>query len=148
MITNEQNEKQIIDNIINGDLGLSVYEEQSQIIFRIDNKIFTDDYMEALSYLMRRNKPLNKELLNLDVSKNENVNAINALYWLSGGDHVWDNPNLNLSWKDEFEELLEEFSDIIYECAKGNTLEDIKNNIKQKLNLDVFYEYFLKRNLI
>lgn len=131
--------------------GVLIYEEyDGRYGFEIHNKIFTNDIVEAVSYLMKFKKYDDDSFWNLAINKLSliQVDPINSIYWLSGGEEFWTYNKWELNWGDHREYLANSFKTEIVSVAIGNDLRDVKNNILNKLNLDCFYEYFLEKKLI
>lgn len=131
--------------------GIMIYEEwEGGYGFEIHNKIFTNDIVEAVSYLMRYEKFENENFWALTLTNINlmHTNPMNSLYWLSGGDEFWNNNEWGLTWKDCCQGILARFKDVVLYASLGNTFLDVKNNIRKELNLDEFYEYILEKTLI
>ena len=90
---------------------------------------------------------------NMDITKIKNIDHIDphrCLYWLSGGDDEWMKREYYKRPWNECDLLFEEEFGLIVQVilTKSKTLRDIKNGFIKFLNLPVFYEFCLSKNLI
>ncbi len=118
--------------------------------FEIKNKVFTSDIMEGISYLMKNPKLYDNQVwsLNIELDKFE-ISPASSLYWLSGGDEFWENPEYDINWKDYFQLYLDNFESILCDIINDvKTLGGLKDRIQKDLNLDVFYEFSLDNDII
>jgi hypothetical protein len=148
MVTNNKQEKGVLEyrSVLFDTPGISIYEEwNGNYGFELHNKVFTNDVVEAVSYLMRFDKYDNESFWNLEISRTNlmYVNPINSLYWLSGGDDFWLHNERGLLWCEVYPLLLDKFSDVILNSVIGRKLGDVRDNIVKHLNLDEFYEFIL-----
>jgi hypothetical protein len=87
-----------------------------------------------------------------NITKNldpDTIDTRNCLYWLSGGDDEWNKRQFYKRPWNECDLLFqEEFGVIVLVILKkSKTLGDIKSGFLKFLNLPVFYEYSLGKNL-
>lgn len=148
MVTNNKQEKDLIEykSILFESSGISIYEEwNGNYGFELHNKVFTNDIVEAVSYLMKFDKYENESFWELEINRTNLmcINPVNSLYWLSGGDDFWLYNDKGLIWSDVYPLLVDNFSDVILNSILGNKLKDVKSNIIKYLNLDEFYEFIL-----
>lgn len=153
LYTKMKNEKTMENykRVLYDEPGVLIYEEfDGRYGFEIHNKIFTNDIVEAVSYLMKFKKYDNESFWNLAINKISliQVDPAKSIYWLSGGDDFWTYNKWDLEWSDNCQFLSDNFKTEIVSSAIGNDLKDVKNNILKNLNLDCFYEYFLEKKLI
>jgi hypothetical protein len=120
-------------------------EFNGEYSFEISNRVFITDIVEAVSYLIKHPKWRFESFWNLPVMQGMEVKPYKALYWLSGGDEVWRNPNFNVEWNEMYEEMLAVFEEDIMALFGGDTLGDIRDNIIENLNLDMFIEYIMMK---
>jgi len=109
-------------------------------------KFISCDVVEAVSYLMRKDKN-NSDIWTIELDTiNKNISC--AMYMLSGDDEFWKNSNNNLNWLDCYTDMLNYFEKDIKKLYELKNLGDIRKQINKKFNFSVFYEYFLKKGLI
>lgn len=121
------------------------------LFFEIDD-ICTTDICEGVS-LMMRSGVTDPKIWNRDITKNldtDSVDPRHSLYWLSGGDDEWCNRKYYLRPWNECDLLFqEEFGVmVLIILKKSKTLGDIRSGFLKFLNLPVFYEFCLSKNLI
>lgn len=118
--------------------------------FEIKNKVFTSDIMEGVSYLMKNPLLYNKTIWDLPIEIESNlITPASSLYWLSGGDEFWDNPDRDLKWTDHFQIYLDKYESILKNILLNvSNLGELKKEIQIHLNLDSFYEFALENNII
>lgn len=148
MLVNKKPIKKVVDstkimfksNIVTITLEDGIYG------FDIHNKLYTNDVLEAVSILTHLST--NDEFWNYEINDKMLyfINPTNSIYWLSGGNEFWENWNYN--WSDNIELYTKKFSISILNFGDVNTLNDIKLYIQKNYNLDVFYEFALKNNII
>jgi len=114
--------------------------------------ICTTDICEAVA-LMMRSGITDPNIWNKDITKNldlDSVDTRNCLYWLSGGDDEWNKRNYYKRPWNECDLLFqEEFGiTILVLLKKSKTLGDIKSGFIKFLNLPIFYEFALSKNII
>ena len=116
--------------------NISISENNNFYEIDIDNKVFTTDFIEAISYIMRHSKEADEYFWKLPVKKpfNDSYIHVSTIYWLSGGDNFWQNPVYNLEWSDYVDLYQEEFSNKIKVCFKLTNFLEVKNYIKKNLN--------------
>lgn len=112
----------------------------------------TTDISEAVALMMRANV-IDNTIWSRNITKNidfENIDTRKCLYWLSGGDMEWNKREFYKRPWNECDLLFEEEFGVIVLCIlkKSVTLGDIKSGFLKFLNLPVFYEFCLTKNLI
>lgn len=132
---------------ISGDL---CFESNSMYL----NHFMSYDIGESVAAIMRV-KSIKKDdsiwAITINEEKQYDVDAEKCLYWLTGGDKVWrtDSKKFKYSWSECSGYFVDEFSNIIYDIIDDSkTLGDIREYFKKCLNLQVFYEFSLEKNLI
>jgi len=142
------NQSQVyISKEISGDL---CFESNSIYL----NHFMSYDIGESVAAIMRVKSIKNDDSiwsLMINEEKQYDVDAEKCLYWLTGGDKVWRNENrkFKFSWGECNNLFIEEFSNIIYDIIdESRTLGDIRAYFRKCLNLQVFYEFALEKNLI
>lgn len=114
-------------------------------IFDIDKKLYTNDILEALSYLIKNKKwDLIDKIKNLEITEAmiNFVRPINSIYWLSGGDVFWN--DFDFKWSDNYEIYEKKFERKLYRLLEeAENLITLKNEIIKHFNIDVFYEFVL-----
>ena len=145
----KRKEKQSVkyENILYDESGVLIYEEyDGRYGFEIEDKFFTNDIVEAVSYLINLNKFEDDDFWNLTIKKTRinKVNPSKSIYWLSGGDDFWKNNN----WDNHCNFLAKKFTTEIVCSMLGNDLKSIRENLIGKLDQNYIYSYFLKEKLI
>jgi len=123
---------------------IHITENRDGYFFEIGNKVFTEDIVEAVSYMMRNNTWRNEDLWQLEIPENAAVDPVKSLYWLSGGDEIWKNPLYNVKWSEFSQKYVHEFSLDVEYALDATTLSDVRQNIIDSLNLDILFEFGLK----
>lgn len=120
-----------------------------------DDKYINDLFEIVILGLNNSNIINDKDFWNLKINKDDknNVNCINLIYYLTGGDNVWKHHSFNiwnLNWLELSNILLNKFESKIVKLLKSSkTLNDIKINILNgHINSELFYNFGLKENLI
>ena len=124
---------------------LLIYYENEIHYFDIDKKIITTDILEVMSYLLINNKKLTNDFYDIEITTDmiENINPLNTIYLLSGGDSYWKKNDI--SWKDYYSKYEKYFSDkLLNNILYLNNFKEIEILLKKKYNLDVFYDFGLK----
>jgi len=137
-----------LDNILYETIEVKIILENNGIYgFEIQNKVFTNDLFEAVSYLIRVAKLENEEFWNYAITDEmlEYVTPMNAIYWLSGGDEFWENWDIN--WSENFDLYSKEFESELQDLYDAKHLKDIRKVLKKSFNLDRFFEFALKNNI-
>jgi hypothetical protein len=119
--------------------------------FEIGDTI-TTDICESVALMMRMGVT-DSNIWNMDITKIKNLDSYDprrCLYWLSGGDGEWIKREFYKRPWNECDLLFEEeFGFIVHMIVnKSKTLRDIKMGFMKFLNLPVFYEFCLSKNLI
>jgi hypothetical protein len=114
----------------------------------IDNKVFTTDPIEAISYVLRVNNYANEEFWNNKMIRTSNKNISDILYYLSGGDDFWKSKQPLKEWKDVVELFLDNYSTSVKKLYRCKTFKEIRNKIIKEYNLDIFYDFMIKNQLI
>jgi hypothetical protein len=114
--------------------------------------IITTDICESVA-LMMRHGVTDSNIWNMDITKKilpDSFDPRRCLYWLSGGDDEWIKREFYKRPWNECDLLFEEeFGLMVHMIAnKSKTLSDIRNGFTKFLNLPVFYEFCLSKNLI
>lgn len=148
MLVNKKPIKKVVDStkIMFKSNVVTITLEDGIYGFDIHNKLYTNDVLEAVSILTHLST--NDEFWNYEINDKMLyfINPTNSIYWLSGGNEFWENWNYN--WSDNIELYTKKFSKNILNFGDVNTLNDIKLYIQKNYNLDVFYEFALKNNII
>ena len=128
---------------------LNIIDEVEDIYtFDIDSRLYTNDVMEAISYLVKNKKYDNERFWNLELKDNmvNYILPISSLYWLSGGDDFWNEYSLN--WVDNYEIYEKQFQIKLYDIfEESKTMKDLRIKLIKNFNLDVFYEFALLRKM-
>lgn len=125
--------------------------ENDYLFFEVGDKS-TTDICESVALMMRFGVT-DPNIWNLDITKIKNIEIVDThrcLYWLSGGDDEWIKRDYYKRPWNECDLLFEEEFGLIVQIilSKSKTLRDIKNGFTKFLNLPVFYEFCLSKNLI
>lgn len=128
----------VIEDLVFESNTVRIYKDN---FFEITNKISTYDYVEAVSFICKMIITNDIWNIKLPVDFMDYIKPINSLYWLSGGDEFWLDSKYDWcdyieNYEKHFINFKEDFKDCIY-------LNDVKNVIYSKYNLDMFYNYFL-----
>jgi hypothetical protein len=123
-----------------------IKEPNGEHTFQI-GKIYTSDVLEAVAILMRNSRWAELDIWDIEVEIEE-VNSINCIYWLSGGEEFWNHPSCNVEWVDIYPTLIERFEGKLESVKKRKTLRDIRKYFKKHFNLDTFYDFALSKNII
>jgi len=128
---------------------LSIYEEIEDVYsFDIDNKLYTVDIIEAVTYLIKNKKYDNSKILDLELKENmaHYISPANSLYLLSGGEEFWN--EISYNWVDNYELYEKRFQKKLYEIFNQSyNIRELKYNIMKHFNLDVFYDFLLLTNM-
>jgi len=140
-----------IDSILESNF-VKVSEGVGNHLFFEIQEYCTTDILEAVAIMMRKGVT-DKSIWSQNIQKNldiEHCEFRHCLYWLSGGDEEWKKREFyKRPWNECDLLFLEEFSTTLYVIAKkSKTLADIRDGFVKSLNLPVFYEFGLSRNLI
>ena len=140
-----------IDYLLNSQ-SVEISEGVGNCLFFEIGDICTTDICEAVA-LMMRNNVTDPNTWNRDITKYldlDHIDTKKCLYWLSGGDDEWQKRNFYKRPWNECDLLFqEEFGiTVLVIYKKSKTLGEIKNGLLKFLNLPVFYEFALSRNLI
>jgi hypothetical protein len=150
LINKKTNSKNVAINpkVIFNSYMITITEEEGIYGFDIYNKLFTNDVLEAVAFLMKYPSLKNEEFWSLEVSEKMlyYINPMNTVYWLSGGDDFWDNWEFN--WSENIELYSKKFEKEILEMKDVKTLNDIREVIENNYNLDIFYEFALSKEII
>lgn len=127
---------------------VTITNEEGIYGFDICDKLFTNDVLEAVAFLMKYPSLKNEEFWSLEVSERMlyYINPMNTVYWLSGGDDFWDNWEFN--WAENIDLYSSKFEKEILEMRDVKTLNDIREIIEKNYNLDIFYEFALSKEII
>jgi hypothetical protein len=114
--------------------------------------IITSDVCESVALMMRYGVT-DPNVWKMDMTKRVTQDSFDprrCLYWLSGGDDEWKKREFYKRPWNECDLLFEEeFGFLIHMIVnKSKTLGDIKNGFNKFLNLPIFYEFCLNKNLI
>jgi len=143
---NNENKKVVFKNSKKN--SLIIYEEEDVYIFDIETFLYTNDVLEAVSYLIKNKEYVNEKFWNLELKDNmiDYIVPTNSLYWLSGGDNFWN--DWSIKWSENHELFEKKFKnkliDILHESS---TMKELKQNLMKNFNLDVFYEFALLSKL-
>lgn len=151
MLINKKNypKPKVVDTVIFESNGITIYLEQNNTYgFDVYNKLFTNDILEAVSYLMKFPNLKNENFWQFKITEDMlyNINPMNSIYWLSGGDEFWDNWEYN--WSENIELYSKKWEKDIISLNNVKTLSDIRDYIKNNFNLDNFYEFALRNQII
>jgi hypothetical protein len=132
--------------------SVGISEGAGNCLFFEIGDVCTTDICEAVA-LMIRNSVTDPSVWNRDITKYLDIDHIDSkkcLYWLSGGDDEWQKRTFyKRAWNECDLLFQEEFGiTVLVIYKKSKTLSDIKNGFIKFLNLPVFYEFSLSRNLI
>ena len=133
---------------------LSICFHQDRLCFQIyhpdlKEQILTFDAAEAVAAMMRIPKMLlDKEIWKIKISNvDKDVQAIKALYWLTGGNDEWVNlENYTINWSSAsifFEEKIGK--ELLNGINKCDTLGDIRKLLERRFNLGRLYELALSK---
>lgn len=125
---------------------ISVYKNDDEICFEVGD-FFTNDTLEFVAFLMRNPKYDKLKIWNCDY-ETKIVNPINIIYWLSGGDIFWKNPELNKEWSEIIPDILNRFENTVYGAFEITKISDIRKYFRNHLNFDSFYEFALSKDII
>jgi hypothetical protein len=128
--------------------SVTITMEENIYGFDIYNKLYTNDVLEAVAFLMKYPSLQNEEFWNLEITEKMlyYINPMNTIYWLSGGDEFWDNWEFN--WAENIDLYSKKFENEILKMRKAKTLNDIREVIQSDYNLDIFYEFALSKEII
>ena len=150
LINKKTNSKKVAINpkVIFNSYMITITEEEEIYGFDIYNKLYTNDVLEAVAFLMKYPSLKNEEFWRLQVSEKMlyYINPMNTVYWLSGGDEFWDNWEFN--WSENIDMYSKKFEKEILEMKNAKTLNDIRVIIENNYNLDMFYEFALSKEII
>lgn len=140
-----------VDSLIGND-SVEISEGVGNCLFFEINDVCTTDICEAVSIMMRYNITDSK-IWNRDITKNLDLDLIDTkkcLYWLSGGDDEWHKRNYYKRPWNECDLLFQEEFGVTVSVIfkKSSKLSDIRNGFVKFLNLTVFYEFALSKDLI
>lgn len=135
-----------ISSVIYQEDSITVYKEFDGNYFEI-GEYFTHDVLEAVAILMRNPKWSKLKIWDY-AFEIKNSNPINVIYWLSGGDTFWKNPELNKGWTEVLHDIMNKFENRVIEAGKNTKLTDIRKHFKNHLNLDSFYEFALSKEIL
>jgi hypothetical protein len=112
----------------------------------------TTDICEGVA-LMMRNSVNDQTVWSKNIEKYldvETIDARNCLYWLSGGDDEWKTRKFyKRPWNECDLIFQEEFQySVLVVVKRSKTLGDIRLGFLKLLNLPIFYEFALSKNLI
>jgi hypothetical protein len=125
---------------------VTVYKDIEGFSFEIGD-LFTNDLLEAVAIMMRNSNWSGLKIWDYEFDSHT-INPINCIYWLSGGDVFWKNPELNKGWSEILPDILNKFENKVFEASKRRKLSDIRKYFKKHLNLDSFYEFALSKDII
>ncbi len=136
----------VMDNSVNISRGID-----GCLFFEIGD-ISTTDICESVAIMMRSGIT-DINVWNMDITKkidSDNYDPKKCLYWLSGGDDEWVKREYYKRPWNECDLLFEEEFGLMVNIIvrKSKTLGDIKRGFVKFLNLPVFYEFCLSKNLI
>ena len=132
--------------------SVSISKGVNDCLFFEIGDICTTDICESVALMMRVGVS-DPNIWNTDITRIKNMDAYEphrCLYWLSGGNEEWQKREFYKRPWNECDLLFEEeFSYLVHIIVnKSKTLGDIKNGFVKFLNLPIFYEFCLSRNLI
>jgi len=127
--------------------NVKITQEPNQDLFFEIKKEITTDLAEAVALMMNIE---DKNLWNLEINHNIQIDPEKCLYWLSGGNKEWIFlENYNRPWVDCYLDFQEEFGFIIIEIIKNSkTLGDIKKGLLKYLNLPTLYDFALCKGFV
>ena len=150
LINKKTNSKKVAVNskVIYNSHAVTITLEDKIYGFDIYNKLYTNDVLEAVAFLMKYPNLQNEEFWNLEITEKMlyYINPMNTIYWLSGGDEFWDNYEFN--WAENIDLYSRKFEKEILKMRKAKTLNDIREVIQSDYNLDIFYEFALSKEII
>lgn len=142
--------KDVIDSVslLFKDNTIEIYTQNKELFFEIGNEITTDT-AEAVAIIMRNTNIRKSDLWNIEV-KNTNIEPLKSLYWLSGGDKEWINPEhytepwciCHVDYEDEYYNL------IVKIVRRSRTLGDIRREFNKYLSLPSLYDFAISKKLI
>lgn len=123
-------------------------EQNQELFFEIKNEI-TSDVAEAVSIMLILNLK-SKDIWDIEINKNLNIDTSKCLYWLSGGNKEWIMlDNYKGTWVDYHSIFQGEFDLIINDIINNaKNLGEIRNGFIKHLNLPIIYEFAIANNLI
>ena len=132
--------------------SVQISEGADNCLFFEVNDICTTDICEAVALMMRCGVT-DSSVWKRNITKNldiDHTDPRNCLYWLSGGDDEWNKRTFyKRPWNECDLIFQEEFGvTVLIILKKSKTLNDVKSGFMKFLNLPVFYEFCLSRNLI
>ena len=139
----------VVDTVIFESDSVTIYLERNETYgFDINNKLFTNDILEAVSYLMKFPNLQNEDFWQFTINENMlyHINPMNTVYWLSGGDEFWDNWEYN--WVENIDLYSIKWEKKIISLKNVKTLSDIRDFIQTNFNLDEFYEFALSKQIV
>lgn len=141
-----KNTERLKNTVIYDTLSTKVIRESDSLVFE-SGSFVTTDAVEAVAYLLTSEK-VEDHLWDIKLSANPSANmeVKNVLYWLSGGDSVWESWDISWNmWCDNYaDEYMNEMFNAFYEAQ---TLGDIRNIIYNSYKMDRFYEFALKNKI-
>lgn len=138
-LQNSENNKNIYKS-----KNVSISIEDNIYIFDIDSILYTNDVLEAVSYLIRHDEYHNEKFWDIEITETmiDFVLTSNSLYWLSGGETFWN--NWKYCWSETHEHYENKFKNKLYNLLEDvKTMNDLKNKLKKEMNLDIFFEFAL-----
>lgn len=131
-------------------IGLYLFEINVQKI-----KVVTCDYIEAISIISKSNINLNDDFWNIKIGEDTkdvtNIQYMNILYWLSGGDSVWmsEETPYKDNWASLHTQFIKKYKRILNNILKkSNAFQEVRKNINSKINLQTIYEFALSSELL
>lgn len=118
------------------------------VLINNKSKLETSDILEAAAFCVN-NKEIPKELYNLNIIHDDNINILNTLKILSGGEE-WDYGKwYSYEWSDVkdvfYKKYYSQIEKIYYIC---NTFGELVDLLSEKFNLEILLNFSLEKNFI
>jgi hypothetical protein len=137
---------------------ISVFKESDNTYYFESNNdkltyFITDDYMEAVSALMKLKDVMDfEDLWDIEITNKmrENVNIEKSLYWITGGDREWvKNKTYKKTWKELSNTFTKKYSRKLNSINNNSkTLGDVRDELLKYMSLPIIYEFALNEDMI
>ena len=114
-------------------------------------EVLTTDLAEGIAIMLINEDLVNEKIWKTKITENlEKIEPRRALYWLTGGDREWLTlENYNQNWTECEWSFQERFGLTLMDILKkSSNYDDVRKGFLKKLNLSLFYDFALSKNLI
>lgn len=126
-------------------------DSNDNISFEVNNYI-TYDLLEGVIFCLKYEQHKDNPLLKIQLKQLDfyNIDTIQALYWLSGGDEEWmENDHYSKKWAEVCTLFADRFTDsLLDEMMHCNTIGDIAKVLMTYYNITYMYDYALSIGIV